>query len=493
MNLIFDRKNTTRDDPAEVLAALDKSLAIIEFALDGTILRANDNFLRLLGYPRAEVVGRSHRMFVDAAYCDSPEYAEFWTRLRSGEAKVAQFRRVAKDGREVWIEASYNPIRDDSGKPYKVVKVATDVTAQKLEYADIHGQIQAIRKSLAVIEFAMDGTVLTANENFLRTAGYALDEIKGKPHAIFVDSAYRDSPEYAEFWGILRRGEFHAGKFRRIPKSGAPFWIEATYNPILDLNGRPIKVVKYATDITSQVELLQILENNLGDISHSMRAATDQTRIVAEAIATTSTNVDTIASGTEELAASAAEIARSMNLSRTEAEKTFEQLREADAASQGLMQVAASMTGIVDLIQDIAAQINLLALNATIEAARAGDAGRGFTVVAGEVKKLAGRAAQGTEQIASEIGNAQSASQAVITCLDRIRGGVEQMRKYVVTTSSAGDEQSTVTRDISANMQQISVAVQQISAGIDEIGRASDHVQQALVRTREEAERVLPH
>ena len=478
---------------ADVVFAIEKSLAIIEFTLDGTILRANPNFLNLLGYERTEVIGRHHGIFVETGYRNSPAYAEFWADLRDGKANVAQFKRIAKDGHEVWIEASYNPICDASGKPYKVVKIATDVTRQKTEYADLHGQIQAIKKSLAVIEFDMQGTILDANPNFLLLTGYSRDEIVGRHHSLFVERATRDSAEYADFWRILRRGEFHRGKFKRIGKGNKPVWIEATYNPIFDLNGKPVKVVKYASDISGQVELLEVLDNNLGSIGKAMHDTSNRTLSVADAANTTSANVQTIASAAEQLAAAASEVARSMALSRTEAEKTFEQLKLADTASQGLMNVATAMTGIVELIQGIAAQINLLALNATIEAARAGDAGKGFSVVAGEVKKLAGRAAHGTDQISSEIASTQAASQAVAACLDKIRIGVEHMREYVISTSSAVEEQSTVTHDISANMQQMSSAVAEISTGIGEISQAAEAVKNALLQTKTEAERILPH
>lgn len=490
---LLERKGPSACDEKAILGALDKSLAIIEFRMDGTILRANDNFLKLLGYSRPEIVGRHHRMFVDERCRDSPDYQAFWDRLRQGEAHVAQFKRIAKDGHEIWIEASYNPIHDGSGIPYKVVKVATDVTAQKTEYADLLGQSKAIRRSLATIEFALDGTILSANENFLKVAGYRLDEIIGKPHSLFVEPAFAASPDYAEFWGKLRRGEFHIGKFQRVGKGGKPFWIEATYNPILDLDGKPYKVVKFATDISNQIELLGILRRNLDAIAGSLQTSTAQTDLAANAASATSNDLDSIAAGTEELATAAAEISRAMAMSRDEAEKTFERLREAEEASRTLKSVASSMTGIIELIQDIAAQINLLALNATIEAARAGEAGRGFTVVAGEVKKLAGRATQGTEQISSEISNAQAASDAVVSSLGAIQNGVDRMRQYVASTAAAIDEQAAVTRDISAKMQHISLSVQQISGGMAEIAGAAQSITQSVDRTMQEANRVLPH
>ncbi|MGC2475892.1 MAG: PAS domain S-box protein [Candidatus Sulfotelmatobacter sp.] len=234
------------------VAAIGKAQAVIEFSLDGTVITANDNFLKALGYTLEEVKGRHHSMFVDEAYKQSPAYKEFWAKLNRGEYDAAEYKRIGKGGREVWIQASYNPIMDSNGKPFKVVKYATDVTHQKLLNADYQGQIAAIGKAQAVIEFNMDGTVITANNNFLGALGYSLDEIKGKHHSMFVEEAYRQSPAYTEFWARLNRGEYQAAEYKRIGKGGREVWIQASYNPIMDLNGRPFKVVKYATDITAQ-------------------------------------------------------------------------------------------------------------------------------------------------------------------------------------------------------------------------------------------------
>jgi len=234
------------------LNAVSKSQAVIHFNLDGTILWANDNFLSTLGYTLEEVRGKHHGLFVDPAYRQSAEYRAFWEKLGRGDYDAGQYRRVAKDGHEVWIQASYNPILDMNGKPFKVVKYATDITAQKLKAADYEGQLNAVSKAQAIIQFKLDGTILDANENFLKTMGYTLEEIRGKHHSVFVDPAQRDSAEYRAFWEKLGRGDYDAGEYRRIGKGGVEIWIQASYNPILDMNGRPFKVVKYATDITAQ-------------------------------------------------------------------------------------------------------------------------------------------------------------------------------------------------------------------------------------------------
>ncbi len=234
------------------IAAIGKSQAVIEFRMDGTILDANDNFLSALGYSLGEIQGRHHSMFVDEAYARSSEYKDFWARLNRGEYQAAEYKRIGKGGKEVWIQASYNPILDRHGKPFKVVKYATDVTAQKLINADYQGQIAAVKKSQAVIEFRMDGTILEANDNFLSAVGYSLAEIQGRHHSLFVDEAYARSAEYKEFWAKLNRGEYQAAEYKRFGKGAREIWIQASYNPILDLNGKPVKVVKYATDITRE-------------------------------------------------------------------------------------------------------------------------------------------------------------------------------------------------------------------------------------------------
>ena len=254
-------------DYAGQVAAIRKSQAVIEFDMNGIILEANENFLNALGYTLDEIKGHHHSMFVDETSRQSAEYKEFWAALNRGEYQAAEYKRLGKNGREVWIQASYNPILDQNGKPVKVVKYATDTTQQKLLNADYQGQIAAVKKSQAVIEFKMDGTVLDANEHFLHALGYTLDEIKGRHHSMFVDPAYRQSVEYTEFWAALNRGEYQAAQYMRLGKGGREVWIQASYNPILDLNGKPFKVVKYATDITGEKNAMKALAGHVAKIS----------------------------------------------------------------------------------------------------------------------------------------------------------------------------------------------------------------------------------
>ncbi len=241
-------------DYAGQVSAVDKAQAVISFNLDGIILAANANFLKAVGYELAEIVGRHHSLFVDPAYSRSAEYAAFWDDLRQGKFIAAEFCRIGKGGREVWLQASYNPIFDPSGRPIKVVKFATDITAAKEKSADDAGQLAAISKSQAVISFDLDGTVLAANENFLQAVGYAADEVIGRHHRMFVTPAEASSPAYAAFWQELRAGAYQSGEFERVGKDGKPVWLQASYNPIFDVKGDLAKVVKYATNITEEVE-----------------------------------------------------------------------------------------------------------------------------------------------------------------------------------------------------------------------------------------------
>lgn len=243
--------------PGELMAiyqALDRVQAIIEFDLDGTVISANANFLDIFDYELDEVAGKHHRIFCDPSYVESSAYGELWSKLGRGEYHAAEFKRLTKGGREIWLQASYNPVFDDKGNPIRVVKFATDVTATKLLVAEYEGKMRAINRAQAIIEFELDGTVITANENFLGIFGYTLEDVAGKHHRIFCDPGYAESPEYAQFWQRLGRGEYEADEFKRLSKEGAEIWLQASYNPIFDVEGKPLKVVKFASDITAEVQ-----------------------------------------------------------------------------------------------------------------------------------------------------------------------------------------------------------------------------------------------
>ncbi len=473
-------------------AALEKSLAIIEFTTDGMVLTANSNFLRLMDYTLAEIQGRHHCLFVAPAERESEVYHKFWDGLGRGVFRAAEFKRIGKHGKEVWIEASYNPVLGRDGKPFKVVKVATDVSARKAEYADLIGQVNAIRKSLAVIECDLDGTVRTANRNFLDAFGYTLGEVQGRHHRIFVDKAHADSPEYKKFWEQLALGEFQAARFRRIAKDGRDVWIDATYNPTLDMNGRPFKIVKYATDVTPQVRLLDnlkvMIDRNFGEIDEAVARSSGQAGLAAGAVSETSGNVQVMASSAEELAASVREIADTMAKSKSATEAAHSQTSVADQATQRLSETSRSMAGITGLIHNIAGQINLLALNATIESARAGDAGKGFAVVASEVKSLARQATDATDQISREIAGLQAVSAEVVAALAAIEASIGAVREYVVDTASAVEQQSMVTRSMAASMQDAAKTVSALNDNMTEISAAVAQVAQVVGSTKQAAQ-----
>jgi methyl-accepting chemotaxis protein len=476
------------------LEAIDRAQAVIEFNLDGSIITANENFLRTVGYSLPEIQGKHHSMFVESAFRETAAYAEFWRRLKAGEYQAARYKRLGKGGREVWIEASYNPLLGRDGKPFKIVKFATDITTQMEEQAELKGQVEAIGKSQAVISFDLDGNILDANANFLAAVGYSLPEIRGKHHSMFVEPGMRTSPEYLEFWRRLKKGEFQAAQYKRIGKGGREIWIEASYNPILDASGRPYKVVKYATDVTQQVGLLinlrGMIETNFGEIDAAVDQSTQEASSASQAATATSSNVQMMASAAEELAASVREIAQSMATSRVATDIAFAEAKSANEYTDKLSSAAEAMGGIISLIQSIAGQINLLALNATIESARAGEAGRGFAVVASEVKNLASQAAKATEQISTEIDAVRSVSSGVVEALTKIRNSVETMRNHVVGAASAVEQQSAVTQEMSSNMQDASQAVTLIADNIGTISAAVGKVSQA-VDTTKNAARVL--
>jgi methyl-accepting chemotaxis protein len=426
-------------EDAGKISAIGRAQAVIEFNLDGTIITANENFLATVGYGLEEIQGKHHQMFVAPSERESAGYREFWAKLGRGEFQSAEYKRFGKGGKEVWILASYNPILDDAGKPFKVVKFASDITAEKLRAANYAGQIEAIGKSQAVIEFGMDGHVLTANQNFLGALGYSLAEIQGKHHSLFMPSDQRDGEAYRAFWAALNRGEFQSGEYERVGKGGKQIWIQASYNPICDLNGKPYKVVKYASDTTAQV---------------IARMRSEKVRGMMESVA----------AGAEELNASVREISAAMSKSRETAMTAVDRVESADQQAQRLAMAAESMSSIVQLIGDITGQINLLALNATIESARAGEAGRGFAVVASEVKNLANQAKQATDKIEQEIGNLNGISGDVVQALNSIKKAIQEVSEYVTSTAAAVEEQSTVTSEMSNGMQQ--AAAEAASIGI---------------------------
>ncbi|GGP27651.1 methyl-accepting chemotaxis protein [Silvimonas amylolytica] len=411
------------------LKALDRSMAVIEFLPDGTVINANDNFLKVTGYERGELQGKHHRVLCDSSYAASPEYADFWRRLAAGEYFSGHYKRIAKDGHRIWLEATYNPIFDDNRQVIKVIKFAQDITQQIEHDLAQENMLSAIDRSMAVIEFNMDGTIINANENFLKATGYRLDEIKGQHHRMFCQPDYRNSPEYADFWRALNRGQFMTGQFKRMNKQGGELWLEATYNPIFDSDHKPYKVVKFANDITLRMEQQEADAQNARhayEISEETDAVSEQGKQVIQNAAQ---EMHDIASN----------------------------VQSASRLIEDLGSKSSQISSIVNTIKEIADQTNLLALNAAIEAARAGEQGRGFAVVADEVRKLAERTGESTTEIAGMTSKIQegtrSAIQSMEACVNQANDGVNlanQAGDAIIRISEGSKQVVRVIREFSS-------------------------------------------
>ena len=504
------------------VAAIGRMTPIIQFNMDGHVLHANGQFLKASGYKLAEIRGQHHRVFVDADQRDTPQYQEFWAKLRRGETQSAQYQRKGKDGKPLWVQATYYPILDSFGKPRKVIKHTVDVTNQMLERADGLGQLAAISKAQAVLELALDGTVLTANSNFLSTFGYSLDEVRGRHHSMFVAPSHSDSAEYRSMWGKLAQGEYDAGQYKCVAKGGREVWIQASFNPILDASGKPFKIVEYATDVTQQLSFSEQLravvretraaitaaaagdlgqrialagkDGDVAELARGVNELIDVTKTLVDQIQETagevqlaaeeiSTGNGNLSQRTAEQAASLEETASSMEQMASTVRQTAENAAQAnrlaiDACAQaekggavvgsavkamsGINASSSKIADIIGVIDEIAFQTNLLALNAAVEAARAGEQGRGFAVVASEVRSLAGRSATAAKEIKAliqvSVARVSEGSRLVDESGRTLDGIVDAVKK--VTTIVA--EIASASREQSIGIEQVNRAVIQM-------------------------------
>lgn len=519
-----------------LLDAISRSQAMIEFTPGGTILSANANFLSVMGYGLDEIVGQHHAIFVDPADAALPAYTQFWQGLAQGTFQAAEFRRFGKGGAEVWIQATYNPVLAADGTVTKVVKFATDITAQKRAAADFNGQMAAISRSQAVIEFTPNGEILSANENFCAALGYRLDEIVGRHHRMFVTPTEASDSAYLDFWAQLGRGAFQAGEYRRQGKTGREVWIQATYNPIFDAQGHVFKVVKYATDVTERKRAVNLLGQGLakladGDLtvridtampgeldqvrtafnhtaerfsaimgrlrqsSGSLRAATgeiligannlaDRTTRQAASIEQTSAAVDQLASTVHANSARAGAAKGKAHAVSNAAEKSGTVMIDAREAMERILASSAKISNIVGLIDDIAFQTNLLALNASVEAARAGDAGKGFAVVAVEVRRLAQSAAGASSEVKGLIERSlqevTTGSRLLSDAAERITAMLDDVRDnttLIEGIAAANQEQSNALNEVATAMRQMDEMTQANAALVEQTNAAIEQTE----------------
>jgi methyl-accepting chemotaxis protein len=390
-------------------SALGRSNAIVSFDLDGKVIDANSNFLRTFGYNNLEqIVGKPHSTFCDSATVASTEYRQFWDALRRGEFFSGRIKRIGAQGQTIWLEATYNPILDTTGTVSGFIKFATDITARVTAAARDRATLAALNRAMAVIELTPDGQIVQANDNFLQAMGYRQDDIQGKHHRIFCDSSFSNSPEYEQLWRTLRSGQFFSGQIERLTSRGERLYLEASYNPVLDEDGKVISIVKFATDISSKV--LQVQKER--DTALFALTTSQQTQQLSD-------------NGVNNIQQNVADIRTMAN-----------SIEQASLNIQTLGERSQAITSIVQTIKDIADQTNLLALNAAIEAARAGETGRGFAVVADEVRKLAERTSSSTAEIAGMVSDIQQQTHTAVSNMDQLLG---QARHSVELTQNAGD------------------------------------------------------
>jgi methyl-accepting chemotaxis protein len=599
----MDIVNNSEHDKG-LVDALNKSQAVIEFSLDGTIVNANENFLKTVGYDLKEILGKHHSMFCEPEYAESEDYKKFWEKLNKGDFDSGEYKRIGKKGRQIWIVASYNPVFDDKGHVVKVIKFATDITSSKVElqvrtdimnmtsivseadlkgdilsvndkflevskypkeelignghnttrhpdmpkevfkemwatigrgkifrgivknrakdgtpyYVDaviapimgdngkpkkylgvryditeaeierqnMKGVINAIDASFAYIEFDTKGNVVSANNNFLKTMGYSTEELKGIHHRSFCEKEYANSSDYAQLWTDLNAGKSKSGIFKRISKEGAEVWLQSVYAPVTDEMGRVMKVIKIATDVSSQQKMfisIQETATALSSASAELTATASQMSATAEKtskesqVASSSAQevaegVQTVATNVEEMVASIKEIGRSTNESSQMAKLTMEKAQKSNQTITKLGVSSKEVGDVIKVISSIAQQTNLLALNATIEAARAGEAGKGFAVVANEVKELAKQTAKATEDITNKIGAIQSDTQSAVNDIAEISQAVEKLNSVSGVIAAAVEEQTATTNEISR-------VVVESKRGVENIANTIKHVSDA--------------
>jgi methyl-accepting chemotaxis protein len=474
------------------IEALSRTQAIAEYEMDGTILSANNNFLNAMGYSLDEIKGRHHAIFVDELERQHPAYKEFWEKLNRGEFQGGAVRLYGKGGHEIWMEGSYNLLLGTDGKPTKVVQYAVDITAQK----------QAATKRQTFMELQLDGTIITANDNFLEMIGYRLDEVKGKHHRMLCPESFARSNEYKEFWAKLNRGEVVTGNYAHIDKDGHEIWVKASCNCLVDKLGKPFRVVEYATDITARRQMENDIAQNAGSVSSSAEELTaisqqmagnaeetaTQANVVSAASEQVSNNVAVVATGAEQMQASIREISKHANEAAHVAKSAVAVAESTNKTISKLGESSTEIGKVIKVITSIAQQTNLLALNATIEAARAGEAGKGFAVVANEVKELAKQTARATEEIGQKIEAIQTDTKSAVMAIAEISGIINEINNISNNIASAVEEQSVTTNEIAHNVAEAAKGTGDIAKNISGVAAAARETTQAASDTQKAAQ-----